>query len=184
MARINEQETVMTVSLSFATRFAGALFLSAGLAFLLQPSPGHAAGGGGDEDTEASSSNAEPTMDDLIDDAEDHIDDEEYWEAIALLEQVRAQEPDNADVLNYLGYSHRKLGDHVTALDFYTAALAQEPNHLGANEYLGELYLEMNDLPKAEERLAVLAAACDSDCDEYEDLAEAIDEFKTANGAS
>lgn len=174
----------MTESLSFATRLAGALLLSAGLAFLLQPAIGHAAGGGGDEDTEASSSNNNPTVDDLIDEAEDNIDDEEYWEAIALLEQVRAQEPDNADVLNYLGYSHRKLGDHVTALDFYTAALAQEPNHLGANEYLGELYLEMKDLSKAEERLAVLATACDSDCEEYEDLAEEIAAYKAANGAS
>ena len=174
----------MTASLSFTTRLAGALLLSACLAFLLQPTVGHAAGGGGDENTEASSNSNNPTVDDLIDDAEDHIDDEEYWEAIALLEQARAQEPDNADVLNWLGYSHRKLGDHVTALDFYTAALAQEPNHLGANEYLGELYLEMKDLPKAEERLAVLAVACDSDCEEYEDLAEEIAEYKEANGAS
>jgi len=174
----------MTSSLSFTTRLAGALLLSAGLAFLLQPAIGHAAGGGGDENTEASSNNNNPTVDDMIDDAEDYIDDEEYQQAIALLEQARVQEPDNADVLNYLGYSHRKLGEHDTALEFYTAALAQEPQHLGANEYLGELYLEMKDLPKAEERLAVLATACDSDCEEYEDLAEEIAEYKEANGAS
>ncbi len=165
-------------------RLVAALLLSAGFAFLFQPVTVDAAGGGGNKNTDASSNSNNPTVDDLIDDAEDYIDDEEYREAIALLEQARAEEPDNADVLNWLGFSHRKLGDRVTALDFYTAALAQEPQHLGANEYLGELYLEMNDLPKAEERLAVLAVVCDSDCEEYEDLAEEIAEFKAAGGAS
>ncbi len=174
----------MTAILSLPLRFVAALLLSAGLAFLLQPAIAHAAGGGGDENTEASSTTADPDVDDMIDDAEDRIDDEEYQAAIVLLEQARAEEPDNADVLNWLGYSHRKLGEQETALDFYMAALAQEPDHLGANEYLGELYLEMNDLPKAEERLAVLAAACDSDCEEYEDLAAEIAEFKAATGAS
>jgi hypothetical protein len=48
-----------------------------------------------------------------------------------------------------------------------------EPKHLGANEYLGELYLEMKQPDKAKERLAVLKAAC-GDCEEYEDLENAI----------
>jgi Flp pilus assembly protein TadD len=171
----------MPTTLPLSLRLAGALLLAAGIAFAGLPAL--AAGGSGDGG-EASSTNANPTVDDLIDDAENHIDDEEFQDAIALLEQARTQEPDNADVLNYLGYSHRKLGDQTRALEFYTAALALEPQHLGANEYLGELYLEMDDLAKAEERLGVLATACDSDCEQYEDLADEIAEYKAAHGAS
>jgi tetratricopeptide (TPR) repeat protein len=166
----------MTTTITTPVRLVGALLLAAGFAWLMQPAIALGAG--------SSSSTSEPTIADMIDDAEDHIDDEEYQDAIALLEKARAEEPDNPDVLNWLGYSHRKLGDQGKALEFYMAALAQEPEHLGANEYLGELYLEMDDLAKAEERLAVLAAACNSDCEEYEDLAGEIAEYKEAHGAS
>jgi hypothetical protein len=68
-------------------------------------------------------------------------------------------------------------------MTYYTKALNKEPNHLGANEYMGELYLEMNDLPKAEERLAVLKSAC-GDCDEYDDLEDEIDDYKDEHGLS
>lgn len=68
-------------------------------------------------------------------------------------------------------------------MTYYTKALNLEPQHLGANEYLGELYLELNDLPKAQARLAILKGAC-GDCEEYEDLEEAIDDYKQAHGLS
>ena len=83
-----------------------------------------------------------------------------------LLQKSIQEKGEYADALNLLGYSNRKLGDKAKAMTYYTKALNMEPNHLGANEYMGELYLEMNDLPKAEERLAVLKNAC-GDCDEY-----------------
>jgi tetratricopeptide (TPR) repeat protein len=86
-------------------------------------------------------------------------------------------EPSNADAYNYLGYANRKLGKHSEALMYYQKALSLEPEHLGANEYLGELYLEMKQLPQAEERLAVLQNAC-GDCEEYEDLKAEIEEYK------
>lgn len=110
--------------------------------------------------------------------AVDLIDDDDYAGAIPLLEKVVAMEPTNADAFNYLGYANRKLGKHTEALGYYQKALALKPNHLGANEYLGELYLEMKLLPEAEQRLAVLQKACGS-CEEYEDLKEQIDEFKS-----
>ena len=153
-----------------AIRILAALLFVAALALMLHS--GSAFGAGSSDSTDT------PSVADMIDDAEDHIDDEEYNDAIALLEKARAEEPNNPDVLNWLGYSHRKLGDYDKSLNFYMAALAEEPEHLGANEYLGELYLLMNDLPKAEERLAVLAAACNSNCEEYEDLLEEIEEYK------
>jgi hypothetical protein len=61
--------------------------------------------------------------------------------------------------------------------------LALKPKHRGANEYLGELYLEMGDLAKAEERLEVLDGACWFGCDEYSDLKEAIAKYKAQTGS-
>ena len=114
---------------------------------------------------------------------EDLIDDEEYAKAIPLLQQSIQEKGEYADALNLLGYANRKLGDKAKAMTYYTKALNLEPNHLGANEYLGELYLELNDLPKAEERLAVLKNAC-GDCDEYDDLEDEIEDYKEEHGLS
>ncbi len=105
-----------------------------------------------------------------------------YRGAILLLQDVLAVESDNADALNLLGYSHRKLGNKDKALGYYTQALEIDPKHKGANEYLGELYLEMKDVAKAEERLAVLGSACAMKCEEYAELKAAIDAFKANEG--
>ena len=114
--------------------------------------------------------------------AQAKIDAKNYRGAIDLLKSILADQPMNPDALNLMGYSHRKLGNKDKALDYYTQALAADPKHKGANEYLGELYLEMDDLAKAEERLSVLAAACSSSCEEYKDLKSAIDDFKAKQG--
>jgi tetratricopeptide (TPR) repeat protein len=86
--------------------------------------------------------------------------------------------------LNYLGYSHRKLGHFDESLVWYQKALAANPNHRGANEYLGELYLQMGDLAKAEERLNKLDDLCFFGCEEYDDLKQEIAEYKAAQAAS
>ena len=130
-----------------------------------------------------SSSEAPAQQADLYKQAEDLIDDEKYAQAIPLLQQSIQQKGEYADALNLLGYSNRKLGDLAKAMTYYTKALNMEPQHLGANEYMGELYLEMNDLPKAEERLAVLQAAC-GDCDEFDDLEDEINDYKEEHGLS
>jgi tetratricopeptide (TPR) repeat protein len=129
------------------------------------------------------SSNDEAAKPELYKQAEDLIDDEEYAEAIPLLQQSIQEKGEYADALNLLGYANRKLGDKAKAMTYYTKALNLDPNHLGANEYMGELYLEMNDLPKAEERLAVLKNAC-GDCDEYDDLEDQIEDYKEEHGLS
>ena len=101
-----------------------------------------------------------------------------YDEAKGYLEKVLAAKPDDADALNLMGFTERKLGDPAQSLDYYNKALALNPKHLGANEYLGELYLEMKDVKKAEERLAVLQQACGGTCEEYKELKEKIEKFK------
>ena len=144
------------------------------LGLLGLPAMGYAAG---------TSSNDEPAQPDLYQQAEELIDDEDYAEAIPLLQQSIQEKGEYADALNPLGYANRKLGDKAKAMTYYTKALNLEPNHLGANGYLGELYLEMNDLPKAEERLAVLKTAC-GDCDEFDDLEDEIEDYKEEHGLS
>ena len=100
-----------------------------------------------------------------------------YREAIALLDKVLKENPRNADALNYLGYSHRKLGDYVRALAFYQRALDVEPDHRGANEYIGEAYLELKQPEKARLHLDRLARICGPDCEEYKELKKAFDAF-------
>ena len=106
----------------------------------------------------------------------------DYEDAIQALEKLARKESGNANVLNMLGFAHRKLGRVETAFDYYREALAIEPLHLGANEYLGELYLETGELDKAEERLGEFAIACPSGCEERDELSEAIDAYKDARG--
>jgi tetratricopeptide (TPR) repeat protein len=101
-----------------------------------------------------------------------------YDNAKAYLEKALAAAPNDADALNLMGFTARKLGDPRQSLAYYNKALAQNPSHLGANEYLGELYLEMKDVKKAEERLSVLQQACGGNCEEYQDLKGKIDQFK------
>ena len=114
--------------------------------------------------------------------AVDLIESGGHEKALRILEKLNRDDPGNADVLNMLGYANRKLGRLEPAFGFYREALAIEPRHLGANEYLGELYLQTDELAKAEERLAELAAACPSGCEEREELAEAIEAYKSEHG--
>jgi tetratricopeptide (TPR) repeat protein len=80
----------------------------------------------------------------------------------------------HADVYSLMGFSLRKTGDYTTALTFYRRALDFDADHKGAREYLGELYVETGQLPKAKEQLAVLAKLCPQGCEEREDLEQAI----------
>lgn len=103
-----------------------------------------------------------------------------YNDAIAYLEDLLQKDAGDADVLNLLGFSYRKIYDYDTALEYYQRALAIEPRHRRANEYLGELYLETDQLLKAEERLAVLEDACGLFCKEKKQLRKAIEAYKKA----
>ncbi len=109
------------------------------------------------------------------------IDLGSYASAVPLLKKVIATDPRNPDAFSLMGFSLRKLGDWDAALRNYNQALELDPKHLGANEYLGELYLEMSDLPRAEQRLNVLKTACGTECVEYLELQEAVTAFKAAH---
>ena len=59
-------------------------------------------------------------------------------------------------------------------------ALKLDANHRSAHEYLGELYLDINQPENAEKQLAALKKACPffGSCEEYDDLKKAIDAYK------
>jgi cytochrome c-type biogenesis protein CcmH/NrfG len=97
----------------------------------------------------------------------------DYTAALAELRDL-AEDTQQADVYNLLGFTLRKTGDFKTSLTYYTKALELEPDHKAAREYLGELYVETGNLAKAKEQLAILAKLCPSGCEEREDLQKAI----------
>ena len=110
------------------------------------------------------------------------LEDGDYDVAIEKLTMLHEEEPDDADVLNLLGYGYRKVGNYNQARGYYLQALAVDPEHRGANAYIGELYLETGQLTKAEERLAVLDKDCWLGCSEYSELKEAIAKYESENG--
>jgi len=106
------------------------------------------------------------------------VDNQDYRKALQLLNRVVRKEPRNADAWNYVGYSHRKLNQFEPSLAAYQKALAINPNHRGANEYLGELYLQTGELLKAKQQLEKLKNVCASSCEEYDDLKKAIAKYE------
>jgi cytochrome c-type biogenesis protein CcmH/NrfG len=112
------------------------------------------------------------------------IKHEKYSEAIPHLELALANKPHSADILNYLGYTHRMLGDYPSSLDFYKRALAIDPDHKGVHEYLGELYLQMHDMTSAQAELTTLAGLCPSGCDERDMLTKSIAAYVPPAGAT
>jgi len=98
-----------------------------------------------------------------------------YAKAQKLLLKSNKKKPLQADTLNYLGFTTRKLGDYEGGEKFYLQGLQIEPNHNGINEYLGELYVTTNRMDMAKERLEVLKTC---NCEEYEELKEIIDGTK------
>jgi tetratricopeptide (TPR) repeat protein len=95
-----------------------------------------------------------------------------YEKALKLLIKSNKEKPNSPDTLNYLGFTTRKLGDYKNGEKFYLEGLAIEPNHIGINEYLGELYVVTNRISLAKERLKILE---NCDCKEYIQLKEIID---------
>ena len=98
-----------------------------------------------------------------------------YAKAQKLLLKSNKKKPLQADTLNYLGFTTRKLGDYEKGEEFYLQGLQIEPNHKGINEYLGELYIVTNRMDLAKERLNVLKSC---DCKEYNQLKEIIEGTK------
>ena len=92
-----------------------------------------------------------------------------------MLIKSNKKKPLQADTLNYLGFTTRKLGDFENGEKYYLLGLEIDPKHVGINEYLGELYVVTNRLDLAKERLKILESCS---CDEYTELKEIIEGTK------
>jgi Flp pilus assembly protein TadD len=112
------------------------------------------------------------------------IEATQYGKAIPLLQSYIARAPNDAYAENWLAYSYRKSGQLDQAFLHYDRALAIDPKHRGAHEYLGEAYLMTGNLAKAEEHLKILDKLCFLPCTEYTMLKKAVAEYREKNGSN
>jgi Flp pilus assembly protein TadD len=111
------------------------------------------------------------------------IEAKNWSAAIKSLSSAALRDTGNADIQNYLGYAYRNSDQLELAFRHYQKALELNPRHRGAHEYIGEAYLKINNLAKAEEHLAALDKICAMiPCGESEDLRKAIAEYRRRAG--
>jgi tetratricopeptide (TPR) repeat protein len=137
---------------------------------------GGGGGGGGDQGRRAKGQ--DPAMVAAV----QTIDAGEYARAIPMRQEIVTRQPGNADAYNWLAYATRKNGDPAKSIPIYEKALALDPKHLGAHEYIGEAYLALDDLPKAKEHLARLNRLCLFSCEQYRDLKKAVEAYEKSAG--
>ena len=116
--------------------------------------------------------------------AEKHIDNQSYNKSLKLLKKLTKREDlgtKRADIYNLLGFSYRKLENPDLDKSFaaYMMAIEIDPSHLGAHEYLGELYLMRDQKDKALIILEKLDQLAGSDTEEYGKLKIAIEEYQS-----
>jgi TolA-binding protein len=108
-----------------------------------------------------------------------------FAQAIALLESYVARSTthaQDADAQNWLGFAYRKSGNLDAAFLHYDKALAIDPRHRGAHEYMGEAYLMTGNVAQAEEHLKALDKLCFTPCSEYSTLKREVASWKAAHG--
>ncbi len=112
-----------------------------------------------------------------------YVDSLRFKIAIPILTELVVAEPDNADAWNLLAFSQRQLGDFKSARQNYDKALAIDPDHKGAHENLGRMFLILNDLASAQQELLALTAICPQGCEQRNDLRQAIEAYKARQGS-
>jgi tetratricopeptide (TPR) repeat protein len=144
---------------------------------------------GNDRPTQPSPDRDKPAQDDATTSAEyeagfGFVEERKYHAAIVEFEKALVKYPKSAEVLNYLAYCNRKINELDKALGFYREALAINPKHRGVHEYLGQLFLQMDNLKKAEKELLTLGLLCPDGCEEQLELKEAIEKYKAKTASA
>jgi len=110
----------------------------------------------------------------FLSEADALIKQKNFTASLNLLKQADSTYANNADVNNLLGFSSRNLKQFSASARYYQKALRINPNHLGALEYQGELFLQTKKVSAAKKNLAKLKQLCGVNCEEYLDLKKAI----------
>ena len=118
-------------------------------------------------------SSTEATTEDVYAEAKAMVDSANYLAALPILLTLTSADAGNADAWNLLGFTHRKLGNMDDSAAAYLRVLAINPDHLGALEYQGELFLHTGQPALARANLARLNGLC-SGCEQAADLEQAI----------
>ena len=116
--------------------------------------------------------------DDMLSTIQALVEQQQYSAAIESLKTALVSNPDDADAWNLLGYAQRNIGELKAAETAYQKALKLDPDHKGALEYQGELFVQQGKLVPATANRDRLAELCPSGCKELEDLNEALAETK------
>tara|TARA_B100000965_G_C19408183_1_gene676406 strand:+ start:94 stop:564 length:471 start_codon:yes stop_codon:yes gene_type:complete len=149
------------------------------LVFLYLNSLSFAAGTDSDSYSDNSSSSTRDEVEVEFSRAKKEIYKGEYDLALNILESIIDEKPSGyskADLYNYLGFTSRKQKnpDYKKAEEYYLKALSIDPNHIGALEYLGELYYETNRLDLAKSLLTRLQMVAGQNSEEYKELYELL----------
>jgi tetratricopeptide (TPR) repeat protein len=94
-----------------------------------------------------------------------------YKKAIKLLYKSNKEFKVNSNTFNYLGYANKKLGNFEHAEIYYLLGLEIDPKHNSINANLGKLYINLNRIDEAKEKLKVLE---NCNCDEFIQLSNLI----------
>ena len=108
-------------------------------------------------------------------DIQELLNQGKFEPALTALMPYTEANPNDADGWNLRGYASRKMGHYDVAFDYYERALAINPEHKGALEYMGELYVEMGQKDTALELLAKLETLCPQGCVQVSALKGFID---------
>jgi len=103
-----------------------------------------------------------------------YIDRKDYIKANKALKAYTKSEPNDADGWNLYAFANRKMNKFEKAEVYYEKALNIDPDHKGALEYQGELFMQTNRQNLAEENLNKLISLCPNSCYELEKLQEYI----------
>ncbi len=140
--------------------------------------------GAGTESSNSDSTTTPDQINSLYELAEKHIYNKKYDKSLKLLKKLTKREDlgtRRADIYNLLGFSYRKLENPELDKSFaaYMMALEIDPEHAGAHEYLGELYLMRDQKNQAMRMLSKLENLVGKNADEYKDLLQAIKNYQS-----
>ena len=140
--------------------------------------------GAGTESSNSDSTTTSDQINSLYELAEKHIYNKKYDKSLKLLKKLTKREDlgtRRADIYNLLGFSYRKLENPELDKSFaaYMMALELDPEHAGAHEYLGELYLMRDQKNQAKRMLSKLENLVGKNAEEYKDLLKAIENYQS-----